>query len=113
MAVSNDYPGCCGACILYMSGVYSWTKADFLKQLKSSCDQLTSRGVAEFILTGQQHLNYHEWALEFGAKLSYGPIRNPNSSSSLYGYHINLIEYRNNKLNPVTSVLKKIVNSVS
>jgi hypothetical protein len=99
-AQSFPFHGCCGAVQFYMQT--TWPVSHLENSLVDLCDAwYKEKSVGLFILTLQQKnstgvpefLKKYDWLI----KEVWGPIVNVNSKNQLYGFTVNLNEWRERK----------------
>lgn len=91
-----DFYGCCGAHIFYMG---AGVKAEPIKTgLTEALKFGGSKAVGMVILNEAQLKEVEPVIIEYGFVRCWGPIRSCSSKNNLYGYFINLNDYRENTL---------------
>lgn len=90
--MASKFEGCCGAVCWYLGGSDSVGGAK--ERMRSQLEYSSSCSIALVILTTTQRKRLEKLLAGMGFVECWGPIKNQNSNTNLYGYVLNLTEYR-------------------
>lgn len=104
---------CCGVCTWYLQDHSLWNKVNLTPTLHATAKACTKYSVAEVVVTDAQRDAFGNVLLDFGFKMSYGPVSNINTKNDLYGYHLDLNKYRGiigKSVQSIRNIMKEILS---